>query len=149
MFKDSHRATNIIRDSERIPRNLIHEEYFVSSARTAHGAAKEYLAKFHQLMEIKAGELKNLDLSPERDLTEAGVEYRLVGDKPQFDTTTVSYQQTVFGLPVWDAGLAVYMKHAKEGRFRIFGAQVTRHPETKPSKASARALVRLKHLDAP
>src|SRR5262249_24088851 len=90
-------------------------------------------------------ELANLSLSPENDPIDAGMEYRFLAEKPQFDTTTVSYCQTFFGLPVWEAGLAVHMKHAP---FRILGTQLTRQPDIKVAKPSARALARLKKFDA-
>lgn len=127
MFEEFDEAsrTKIIRDSQRIPRDLRHEQPVVSTARTAQLAAKEYLGKFRALIGAKAEELENLSFPPESDPIDAGAEYRFLAEKPQFDTTAVSYYQTFFGLPVWEAGLAVYMKQAP---FRIVGAQTTRHP---------------------
>jgi zinc metalloprotease ZmpB len=137
--------TKVRLDSQQVPRDLIHELHFASDARTARHAAQDYLGKFRQLIGTKAEELNNLNRRPERDVTDAGVEYRFHTEKPQFGTTTVAYYQTVFGLPVWEAGLAVHMKHKP---FRIIGAQTTRHPDIRIKKPSAKALARLKKLNA-
>jgi zinc metalloprotease ZmpB len=137
--------TKVRLDSQRVPRDLIHERHFVSDARTARHAAQDYLGKFRHLIGTKAEEFNSLNRRPERDVTDAGVEYRFHAEKPQSGTTTVAYYQTVFGLPVWEAGLAVHMKHKP---FRIIGAQTTRHPDIRIKKPSARALARLKKLNA-
>jgi hypothetical protein len=144
-------ATKIRLDAERIPRDLIHQEHFHSSATSARGAAREYLGKYYGLIGTKAVELRNLRRHAERDLIDAGVQYRLHAEKPQFDTTTVAYHQTVFGLPVWEAGLAVHVRHpdSKHEQFRIVGAQSTRHAKIRIRKPSAKPLSRLKQLEAP
>jgi len=147
MFEEFYpplRAT-IRRDSQKIPRDIIHERHFVSGARTARLAAREYLGKFGGLMGAKAEEFGNLNRRVESEPTAAGVEYRFHAEKPQFDATTVAYHQTVFGLPIWEAGLAVHMKHAP---FRIIGAQTTRHSNIEIEKPPAAAVARLKKLDA-
>jgi zinc metalloprotease ZmpB len=137
--------TKVRLDSQQVPRDLIQERHFVSDARTARHAAQDYLGKFRHLIGTKAEELNSLNRRPERDVTDAGVEYRFHTEKPQSGTTTVAYYQTVFGLPVWEAGLAVHMKHKP---FRIIGAQTTRHPEIRIKKPSAKAIARLKKLNA-
>jgi len=148
MFEEFHQpsGTKIGFDSQRVPRDLIHEHHVVSTAGTAQLAAQEYLGRFRDLIGTKAEELENLSRRAEGDLIEAGIEYRFHAEKPQFDTTTVSYYQTFFGLPVWEAGLAVHMKQAP---FRIIGAQATRHASIQVAKPTAKALARLKKLDAP
>jgi zinc metalloprotease ZmpB len=147
MFEEFHQTlrTKIRLDAERIPRDLIHEEHFRSSAGSARQAAREYLHSHGDLIGTGAGELKNLGRHPENELVDAGIEYRFHTEKPQFGATTVAYYQTVFGLPIWEAGLAVHMKHAP---FRIVGAQTTRHAKIKITKPSARARGRLKDLSA-
>jgi hypothetical protein len=138
--------TKILHDSQRVPRDLVHEQHVVSTAGTAQLAAHDYLGRFRDLVGTKAEELKNLDRAPESELVDAGVEYRFLAEKTQFEATTVSYYQTVFGLPVWGAGLSVHMKHAP---FRIVGAHATRHPDIHITKPSAKAIARLKKLNAP
>ena len=147
MFEEFHQTlrTKIRLDAERIPRDLIHEEHFHSGASSARLAAKDYLHSHGNLIGTEAGQLNSLGRQPENDLVDAGIEYRFHAEKPQFGTTTVAYYQTVFGLPIWEAGLAVHMKHAP---FRIVGAQTTRHAEVRITKPSRTALARLKQLNA-
>jgi hypothetical protein len=70
---------------------------------------------------------------------------RFQREKHQFDTATVMYQQTRFGLPVWHGGVAIHMKTHP---YRIISSQSTRHADLddlkKPSKV---ALTRLKKLN--
>ena len=74
--------TKVRLDSQRVPRDLIHERHFVSDARTARHAAQDYLGKFRHLIGTKAEELNSLNRRPERDVTDAGVEYRFHAEKP-------------------------------------------------------------------
>src|SRR5438105_361848 len=145
MIEEFNRAsgTKIIRDSQGIVRDLRHEEHVVSKAGTAQLAAQDYLRSFHGLLGAEIEEFENLGLPPESDPIDAGIEFRFLSEKPQFDTTTVSYYQTFFGLPVWEAGLSVYMKQRP---FRIVGVQTTRHPDIQVAKPSANAVARLKKL---
>lgn len=53
-------------------------------------------------------------------------EFRLHSEKQQFDMTTVTYDQTHSGLPVWEGGISVYMKN---GPFRVVSAQSMRHAD--------------------
>jgi zinc metalloprotease ZmpB len=147
MFEEFRQTlgTKIRLDAQRVPRDLIHEEHFRSSAGTARSAAQEYLRSFGNLIGAKAGELNNLRRHAGVNPIRAGVEYRFHAEKPQFDTTTVAYYQTVFGLPIWEAGLAVHMKQAP---FRIVGAQTTRHAQVRITRPSAKAIARLKRLNA-
>src|SRR5260370_11248663 len=142
---DQSSMTKIFRDSQRVPRVLIHEHDVVSAAGTAQLAAQEYLGRFRSLVGAKAEELASLSLPPESDPLDAGVEYQFLTETPQFDTTTVSYYQTYFGLPVWEAGLSVHMKQAP---FRIISALATGHPDIQVAKPSPKALARLKKLNA-
>jgi hypothetical protein len=147
MFEEYHHTwrTNVRLDGQRVPRDFIHEHHFVSNAGTAQLASQEYLHSFRDLMGTKTAELTNLHRHPESNPIDAGVEYRFHAEKPQFGTTTVAYYQTVFGLPIWEAGLAVHMKHAP---FRIVGAQATRHDKIHVAKPAAKTLARLKKLNA-
>jgi hypothetical protein len=86
--------------------DLIRDEHFLSKAGTVQLAAQEYLGISSHLLGLKAKELKNLSLPLESEPIDAGMEYRFLAEKPQFDTTTVAYYQTYPGLPVWQSGLA-------------------------------------------
>src|SRR5262245_18669432 len=143
---DESFQTKIVLDSHRVPRVLIHERHVVSGASTAQLAAQEYLGRYRDLVGANAEELANLSLPPESEPVDTGIEYRFFNEKRQFDMITVSYYQTVFGLPVWEAGIAVHMKQAP---FRIVCAHTSRHLEIQVAKPSMEALARLRKLDAP
>src|SRR2546423_3772600 len=100
---------HINRDDKGIARELLHNgERFVSTANTAQLAATQYLGKYGDLLGIKPAETNNLALFPEKGAVEAGGEFRFQTEKQAFDMTTVMYQQTYLGLPIWHAGVAVH-----------------------------------------
>ena len=142
---DAQGKVHITRDSQGAARDLLHvEEQYESAARTAVLAAREYLDKFGGALGISPAELTNFSASPETSPVDAGVEYRFEQEKSQFDSTTVAFSQTLFGLPVWEAGVAVHMRQRP---FVVSSAQSTRHTELSAAKPSERALARIKDLD--
>jgi zinc metalloprotease ZmpB len=96
------------------------------------------------LLGLKDTELRSLGLSTELTPTADGVEYRLWAEKTQFDTTTVTFSQSYFGLPVWEAGLAVQMKL---NPFRIISAQSTAHADVSAERPANSALRHLSNLN--
>jgi hypothetical protein len=143
-FHETSKA-HIDRDDDGVARSVMHvEEPYQSKARTAQLAAHEYLERFRETLGIQAEELKNLSLPPETKPTEDRVEYRFLEEKTQFDMTTVVYSQTYFGLPVWEAGLAV---HTMENPFRVLSAQSTRHARMEAKRPTERALDRMEKLE--
>ena len=95
----------ITRDADGDVREVVHEAPVVSTAATAQQAAEEYLAHHAELLGIKPTELTNLAMARESEPGSMPEEYRLRSEKQQFDTTTVTYDQTCLGLPIWEAGL--------------------------------------------
>src|SRR5258706_5108551 len=137
--------SHIDRDDNGVARNLLHvEEPYLSKARTAQQAAHEYLEKFSSMLGINGEELRNLGLPPETKPTEARVEYRFLDEKSQFDMTTVVYNQTYLGLPIWEAAVAV---HTMQDPFRVLSAQSTRHTRVEAKRPTERALSRVEKLD--
>jgi len=142
---DPSANAHVTRDANGTVRDLLHvEEPFTSTAGTALLAAREYLDKFGSLLGISAPELANFTLPPETSPTRAGIEYRFGQEKPQFDTTTVVFEQTCFGLPVWEAGVAVHMRQQP---FVVLSAQSSRHASVSAEMPSDKALARLHKLD--
>jgi hypothetical protein len=124
---DATSNVHVDRDLTGAARNLLHvEQVYPSKARTAQLAAREYLEKFGPLVGIKTEELQQAGLRPERAPVEAGIEYRFLEEKPQFDSVTVTFAQTFLGLKVWDAGVAVHML---QNPFRVVSAQSTLHAD--------------------
>jgi hypothetical protein len=143
---DPQRKVYVTRDSEG-PRDLLHiEEHYESEAGTALLATQEYLERFGGMLGITQPQLSNIGLASETSPVDAGVEYRFDQEKSQFDTTTVVLAQTYFGLPVWEAGVAVHMRQRP---FVVLSAQSTRHVHVDPAKPSDRQLARIRKLDAP
>lgn len=142
---DARGKMQITRDAQGAPRDLLHvDELFESAASTPLLAAREYLERFGGALGISPAELANFSLSPETYPVDAGVEYRFDQEKSQFDSTTVVFAQTLFGLPVFEAGVAVHMRQRP---FVVSSAQSTQHPNVDAGRPSERALARLKDLD--
>src|ERR1700677_4938382 len=143
---DARTETRIVRDASGVARVLSHQDRFVATrAATPRLAAKDYLDRYGRLLGLRPQHLKNLLLPVEHTPTDAAVEYRLVAEKHQFDLTTVAFHQTYLGLPVWEAGLSVTMKHKP---LRVIGARSTLHPTPKITGSSAKHLTTLQKLDA-
>jgi zinc metalloprotease ZmpB len=135
---------HVDRDDNGVVRGVLHvEQFYASAARTPLLAAQDYLEHFAGLLGLRDTELRSLALSVESTPTDDGVEYRLWAEKSQFDTTTVTFSQSYFGLPIWEAGLAVQMK---VNPFRIMSAQSTAHTDVRGERPTDAALRRLSKL---
>jgi len=107
------------------------------AATTPQLAATGYLRTFADLLGLDATQLTQLSLSPGTQITSDGVEYRYLLEKQQDGITTVSYQQTVLSLPIWEAGLAIQLQNA---HFRVLSSQSSRHPVVGISPPNAAAV---------
>jgi hypothetical protein len=133
------------RDENGNVRELVHtDQPFVSQAPTAQLAAAEYLNTYGDLIGIKPEETNNLALTREAEPVDAPDELRFYTEKQQFDTTTVAYQQTAMGLPVWHGGVSVQMRN---GPYRVVSAQSTRHPDVDVKRPSDEALSRAQKIN--
>lgn len=143
---DPNANIHVTRDVDGTARDLLHvEEPFVSMAGSALLAAREYIEKFGGVLGISDAELTHFSLSPEAMPTRDGVEYRFSQEKLQFDTTTVVFEQTYFGLPVWEAGLAVHLRQQQP--FVVLSAQSSRHATVSAKMPSDKALARIDKFD--
>jgi zinc metalloprotease ZmpB len=142
---DARSQTKIVRDADGIARVLSHaDRYVATEAPTPQLAAHDYLSRYGRLLGLQQKQLSNPFRSVEQEPAAAAVEYRYSSEKRQFDLTTVAFHQTCFGLPVWEAGLSITMKH---GPLRVVGARSTLHPKLAVKRPSAKAVARLKTLD--
>lgn len=135
---------HVERDANGVARNLVHDPPYVVRGQTTQVAAREYLDRFAAQLSIKPSELENLGSAPERWPSDAGVEYRLVQEKSNFDITSVAFAQTDFGLPVFQAGLVV---HLQRDPLRVVGAQSTVVPDLHVAKPTPAGLKKLDDLD--
>src|ERR687886_685278 len=112
---DSQAGAYVTVDHAGVVRGVVQEEVSPSDAATAREAADQYLREHSDLLGVAPTEVDNLTAEREAAPVPVGSEFRLHGEKSQFDTTTVTYDQTLYGLPVWGAGVAVHGKDGKAG----------------------------------
>jgi len=141
---DSATNTQVNTDEQGVVRGLVPDEPSVSGAATAQLAAQEYLEQHAELLGVEPAALENLTGAREAQPVDAGSEFRIHTEKQQFDTTTVAYDQTYFGLPVWEASVAV---HVKQDPYRVIAATSTRHPDVSVERPPEAALHRFKDID--
>jgi hypothetical protein len=142
---DRRSRTKIVRDADGIARVLSHTDRHVTAkAATPQAAASAYLNRYGHLFGLKQHHLKNLDRGVAQDPTGAPVDYRFFREKSQFDVTTVAFDQTRFGLAVWEAGISVTMKH---NPLRVIGARSTLHHKLDVKRPSATHVEKAKAID--
>jgi hypothetical protein len=86
--------------------------------------AEAYLRDVAAIYDIDLNWLKALDQNPSDAVSNAGTELRFAQQGTITGTATVSFQQTHFGLPVWQAGFTVSML---TGPLRATGSLSTLH----------------------
>lgn len=135
----------VTRDVYGTVRDVQHvDEVFISGASSPLLAAHEYLLRHGALLGVSAAELAHFSLAPETEPRALGVELRYGEEKPQFDMTTVVFEQTLFGLPIWQAGVSV---HLQRDPFVVVAAQSKRHTQVDADMPSADALKSAARLD--
>ncbi len=143
----------ITRDTQGTVRDVQPTESpFVSHAGSAMLAARDYLLQQGAVLGITADQLSRFSQAAETTLQpQLGVEYRYAQQKTQFDMTTVVFEQTLYGLPVWQSGVAVHVQRMGQGQARgpyaVVGTQSARHervlarlPDDKLIQRARRAL---------
>jgi hypothetical protein len=93
--------------------------------------AKSYLSDVAEIFGIDAKWLGALDLRPSDKLENAATELRFAQQDAIPGTATASFQQTCFGLPVWEAGFTVFML---TGPLRATGSLSTLHSKVDAHK---------------
>ena len=142
---DARLRARIVRDAGGIARIVSHpDHYIVARARTPRAAARDYLSRCGHVFGVRPQHLRNLLKVPERSPTSDGLEYRYLTQKPLFDLTTVAFHQTYFGLPLWEAGLSVTIKH---GPLRVVAARSTLHSAPAPHRPAEIHLAQAGKLD--
>lgn len=93
---------------------------------TPQALAHEYVREVAETYEIDPDWIDDIETKPEGELTDEGVRIRYDGEKSTSDMSTVSYQQTVVGLPIWRAGLSVVVQ---KNPLRVTSSTSTIHRE--------------------
>jgi len=148
---DKAKNARVIRDRQSNVHSVLHtQKPVVIGAANAVAAAANYLHGQRELLGLNRRELKSFRRRPQNKIANIGVEYRFLSEKRQFDLTTVTFQQTCLGLPVWQAGISVHLKQLPNA-FEVVAFQTTRHEDlTRDGLMPAPdKLMRLKALNAP
>lgn len=85
---------------------------FTAQARSPEALAAAYLRSEGGRYGIAPGEVQQSAETPLGTVTDEGVRYRQVDAKRIMGITTVDYAQTLRGIPVWHAGVAVQVRNA-------------------------------------
>ncbi|MEJ7768863.1 MAG: hypothetical protein WKF89_13695, partial [Chitinophagaceae bacterium] len=110
-FLEDLQASVISNDKGRV-QNITHfDNPIPGNGATAQMVAQNYLEQMSGNLRLGTKSLENMSLSVDEDITDGQPELRFDGEKQQFDNSTVSYQQTVIGLPVWGASVTVQIKN--------------------------------------
>ncbi len=142
---DARREFRVTRGSGRFARLVSHQDRYVATkASTPRLAAREYLGRYGELFGIRRPHLKDILRPVAHRPTDAKVEYRFEAEKHHCDLATVVFHQTYLGLPVWEAGLSVTMKHKA---LDVIGARSTLHEKLNIVRVSAMHLEKLPKLD--
>ena len=119
------RNAHVVREPDGTVTQILHGHAPVRiDAADARAAAAEYLRRHGDILSVDPASAGGLDLQPATAIERRGTEFRFLNEKRQFDMVTVNFQQTVLGLPIWQAGLGV---HVKLDPPRIVGVQSTAH----------------------
>ena len=148
---DEQSNAYIIRDKQSTVRGVLHtQKPVVIDASEALDAAESYLRTHSEAWGLQSSELENLRLRPQADPIETGVEYRFISEKRQFDLSTVTFQQTCLGLPVWQAAVSVHLKRQPKS-YQVISAQTLRQEELTRDglMPTPERIARLKSIDPP
>ena len=141
----------IARDEQGVARNVSHiHQPFISAATTPEQAARQYLDQHGGILGIGGQALASIGRSPETAAIDAPVEYRELSSKTMFDTTTVTFQQTYLGLPVWGAGVSVTVQALpREGAVeqQVISTRSTAHLDVEAANPPAATMQQLDTLD--
>ncbi|MFZ5817639.1 MAG: hypothetical protein ACOY93_20490 [Bacillota bacterium] len=122
---------HVDRDSQGIVRHLAHlqQPYTLPAGLAApspQALAAQYLHEVAPLYGIAPGLLRDLSRQVGRSLTADPTLLQYAEQKSVMGTTTVSYAQTHYGLPIWGAGVSVWLQ---SGPLRVTSSLSTLHQD--------------------
>src|SRR5262249_55551818 len=91
----------------------------LTAGSTPRAVALNFLHEESRVFGIDASQLPVLPARPDDGGSAPGVEYRFLTEKSHSDLSTVIYQQTYQGWPVWQGGIAVHVKQVSPAPNRI------------------------------
>jgi len=158
MALELNKDVKISRDGDGIVRQLSHgtayrlpvmEAFNLSNnapPATPRTLAEHYLRAAAPIFGFTSPEVANFSAAPEKKVADVGVELRFKEEKAVGTGVTVAYDQTVYGLPIWNAGVSVRIDGKKMG---VTGAHNAAHYKIEAHRPSANAayLPHLIHAD--
>ena len=127
-------AVSIERDQSGVVRSLAHltQPYTGEGiVRNARALADAYLRDVAPIYEFPPAWLSGLGLTPSDTIDDAPTELRFAGQQTATGSVTLQYQQTHFGLPIWEAGTSVTLL---TDNLRATGSVSSVHPHVEVTK---------------
>lgn len=107
--------------------------------------AEQYLRDSAHLYDFGAEQTSNFAANLSAGPTDAGVELRFKEEKAVGSSVTVAYDQTLYGLPIWRAGVTVRIDGKQMG---VTGSHNTAHYGVQASRPAPDALYAPNRMDA-
>lgn len=101
--------------------------------RTSRELAEQYLRDTADIFGFAPAETKNFSAAVAMTPSDSGAELRFKEEKSVGDGVTVSYVQTIYGLPIWDAGVVVRIDGKHMG---VTGSHNATHYDIKPHRST-------------
>ena len=125
----------ILYDEQGHPRQFSFEHGEASlTGGTPQETAKSFLMAHADLLKVPGDAMRSLELRAAIAPTEESESLRFESETKIMDSTTVSYTQTMFGLPIYQAGVSVTMQgpdnKVKQPRRRC----IMTSPSSRPSR---------------
>ena len=131
-----NKDTKVTRDRDGVVRQLSHSTLYKAPTLDTIGAqadmapttprtlAEQYLRDAAPVLGFATPEVANFAAAAENSAADVGVELRFKEEKTAGTGVTVAYDQTVYGLPIWNAGVSVRIDGRKMG---VMGAHNAAH----------------------
>src|SRR5262245_11129576 len=107
--------------------------------------AGEYVRDVAPLYGIDAEQLADVNKPVGKDLTDEGTLLKFAAEKRVMETIVISFVQTYFGPPIWEAGVSVTMH---DQPLRVTSSQSTIHFDVHVQKPDAQAKYLPDHINA-
>lgn len=108
----------------------------MTSQLTPRALAEHYLRDAASVFGFASEQTTNFAATTGINPSDAGVELRFKEEKAVGSAVTVAYDQTVFGLPIWDAGVTVRIDRAAMG---VTGSHNAGHYDIQPHRPASTA----------
>jgi zinc metalloprotease ZmpB len=102
---------NIVYDEDGHPRHVSYREGISVAGGTPQEVAQNFLREQAAALRIPQDAMQSLNVTAAIAPTPENESLRFESEKRLMDSTVVSYTQTMFGLPVYQAGVSVVMNH--------------------------------------